>query len=237
MRVIDGSGVVDTRDDPRWQPMRVRAVLAEPVVTFGDEIMLDGPLAKGAYMAWVREHGHHSLPPMTRDHATDFDLPLATWTAPVPEGADVHPLALNGEGLLWGWCCSRAQVEWLFDTRVEVRKKPAMAEMIARTEAKDFSVSVGTTKAKDLVFPAKVAWEISWYALGDRERVAELLGQVPGIGKLCHHGNGYVERWIVEPMGPLERDRWMDRPMPAEGGRLVSIRAPNHHRTRRVPCR
>lgn len=237
MRVLDGAEVLDTRDDPRWQPLCVHAVLTEPVVTFDGELMLDGPLSKGAYYEWVHEHGHYSLPPMTSDCAVDFDLPLATWTAPVPRGFAAHPLALNGEGRVWGWCCSRAQVEWLYETKVELRKKPAIGEMVRRTDARDYHAGLGPTKAKDLAFPAKVAWEVRWYALGDRDRVADLLSRVPGIGKLCHHGHGSVERWSVEPMGPLERERWMDRLMPADGGLPASIRAPHHHRTRRVPCR
>lgn len=236
MRLLDGGAVVDTSDDPKWQPVRIRAILAEPIVTSRGSLMLDGPLAKGAFYQFVREHGRYALPPMETE-AVDFELPLATWTRPAPEGARLHPSLLNGAGEVWGWCVSRAIADWIGETKVEVRKRPPLGEFARYTDAKNHHVSLGPMKAKDVAFPARVAWEIVWYALGDRDAVASLLGLVPGIGKLCHHGYGYVERWIVEPMGPDERDRWMDRPMPAEGGRIIGVRAPYHHRFRRAPCR
>ena len=235
MNVLDGSQVVDTTADPRWEPMRVRAILAEPIVTYDGLLMLDGPLAKGAYYAFVREHGRHALPPMSEE-VVDFDLPLAAWTRAVPAGATVHPSLLNSRGEIWGWCVSRAEADWIAETKVEVRKRPPLADFARYTDAKDHHTSLGPMKAKDVAFPARVAWELHWYALGDRDEVARLLQFVPGVGKLCHHGWGYVERWIVEPMGPMERDRWMARHLPAERGRIMSVRAPHHHRHRRAPC-
>lgn len=220
MRILAPEEVSDSRLSDRWQPMRVIAYMAEPVVTYGDGLMLDGPLAYGAFLEFVREHGPDALPPMTPAEAVDFDLPLAIW---VERGA-------------WGWCCSRAHAEWLAENKVELRKKPALEEMRRYTEAKNHHISLGPHKARDLAYPSRFAFEVEWYALGDRERVAALLGRVSHIGKLCNHGYGKVLRWVVEPMGPLERDRWMARHMPAEGGRMLPVRAPYHHRSRRAPC-
>jgi len=235
MRLIDGRTVVDTTADPRWEPMRVRAILAEPIVTTDALLMLDGPVAKGAYYLYIREHGRYSLPPIAEE-AVDFELPFATWTRPAPEGARLHPSLLNARGEVWGWCVSRAEADWICETKVEVRKRPPIGEFARYTDAKDHHTSLGPMKAKDVAFPARVAWELRWYALGDRDAVAHLLSLVPGLGKLCHHGWGYVERWIVEPMGPMERDRWMARHFPASGGRIMGVRAPYHHRHRRAPC-
>ena len=82
----------DTTGSPRWVPVRVVAHLAEPVLNLAAApIHLDGPAAFGGYLAHVSTHGHHTLPKMGRDSAVDFDLPLATWTAPAPGG--VHELA------------------------------------------------------------------------------------------------------------------------------------------------
>jgi len=235
MRLIDGRTVVDTTADPRWEPMRVRAILAEPIVTTDALLMLDGPVAKGAYYLYIREHGRYSLPPIAEE-AVDFELPFATWTRPAPEGARLHPSLLNARGEVWGWCVSRAEADWICETKVEVRKRPPIGEFARYTDAKDHHTSLGPMKAKDVAFPARVAWELRWYALGDRDAVAHLLSLVPGLGKLCHHGWGYVERWIVEPMGPQERDRWMARHFPASGGRVMGVRAPYHHRHRGAPC-
>lgn len=236
MRLVDGSAVVDTTTDERWQPMRVRAVLTEPIVMSQGQLMLDGPLAKGAFYVHQREHGRYALPPMEAGPPVDFELPVATWTRPATEGARLHPSLLNARGEVWGWCVSRAIADWIGETKVEVRKRPPMRDFARYTDAANHNVALGPMKAKDVAFPARIAWEVSWYALGDRDAVASLLALVPGLGKLAHHGMGAVDRWIVEAMGPNERDRWMDRPMPAADGRVVGVRAPYHHRLRRAPC-
>lgn len=234
MRLFEGQDARDTTDDPRWLPMRVVARLVEPIVTHDGDLMLDGPVSKGAYYAYLREHGRHTLPPVS-EQVVDFALPFATWTRPAPQGR-LHPSVLNAAGEVWGWCVSRAYADWIAETKVEVRKRPPLGSFARYTDAKDHHAGLGPMKAKDIAYPARVAWEVYWYALGDRDEVARLLGLVPGLGKLCHHGWGHVGRWIVEPMGPEERDRWMDRHMPAEGGRPLPVRAPHHHRHRRVPC-
>src|SRR5690554_1403069 len=100
----------DTTADPRWQPVRVVARLATPVIGLDAHPMhLDGPVSWGAYLAYIAEHGHDALPPLSDNHAVDFALPLATW---------------NMHGT-WGWACSRAHYTPVGYTTVAMRRRPA----------------------------------------------------------------------------------------------------------------
>ena len=106
--LVEPGTVTDTTGDPRWAPVRVVAHLAEPVINLdGHPAHLDGPAAFGGWLAHLDVYGHHALPAMGRDSVADFALPLATWTAPAPEGA--HELALAADpSRVGGWACSAA---------------------------------------------------------------------------------------------------------------------------------
>src|SRR5690606_33932854 len=111
----------DTTAAPRWQPVRVVAHLATPVIGLDTHPMhLDGPAAWGAYRAYIAAHGHCSLPPLSDEHAVDFALPLATW---------------NMHGT-WGWACSRAHYTPAGYTTVAMRRRPAVDEMARYTSDK-----------------------------------------------------------------------------------------------------
>lgn len=216
------------------EPMKVTAIMGEPVVYFEDGMHFDGPLSFGAYVEYVREHGDN-LPPMGA-WALDFDLPLSRWTVPAPAGVD--PRLLDTDGRLWGWRASAAQADWVAQGRLEVRKRPAEEAMIRYTRAASHHSGMGPLKAKDIAHPTLLAFEIQWYAHGDRKGVERLLSYVTHIGALVGHGPGRVLRWVVEPMGvdwSCERDGKLMRVMPREGGPRRSIRAPYHHRSRRAP--
>src|SRR5690606_25327051 len=160
--------------------MRVRAILAEPIVTYDGLLMLDGPLSKGAYYAFVREHGRHVLPPISQE-AVDFDLPLATWTRPAPKDTRLHASLLTARGEVWGWCVSRAVAGLSAEAAVHVRNRPSRGEFARHTAGKDDHGAAGPMTAKDVAFPARDPWEIHWYALGDRDGVARILHLFPGI--------------------------------------------------------
>jgi hypothetical protein len=244
VRILEpGSVRGDDRRDERWRPMRVVATMGEPLVHYGDGLHLDGPLSWGAYLEYVREHGD-DLPPLSGPWAMDFDLPLARWTCPPAGGEDARLLTADGE--LWGWCCSAAVVDWVAQGRHDLRKRPALEAMRRYTGARSHHTGLGPMKAKDISFPTLLAFEIEWYALGDRDAVARLLGRVHHLGKLSRHGLGRVLRWTVEPMEvdwSIEREGRLMRRMPeawpratVAGEEIAPIRAPYHHRSRRVSC-
>ncbi|MGI5273136.1 hypothetical protein ACQEUU_37700 [Nonomuraea sp. CA-218870] len=226
--------ITDTTGSPRWEPVRVVAHLAEPVIGLDAcPPHLDGPLSWSAYQQHVAEHGHYALPPMGRDSVADFALPLATWTAPAPGG--VHPLALASPGLVWGWACSAA----VFDgqhTVVEVRRKPDGEAMTRFSPDRKVHLSAGPQKARNAVHAGVLAREVSWWALADVEALTALLGRVRGLGRLTRHGNGRVLRWeVVRDEEAVTR--WRDRVWPDPDGVPKAIRAPYHHPSREMPCR
>jgi hypothetical protein len=209
------------------EPLRVTAVLAEPVVYFGDGMHFDGILSWGAFAALSPE-AREALPSIGGPTAVDFDMPLARWKV----------------GDVWGWRASAAHAEWLADTKVEVRKRPPQAEMARYTTAGSVQINCGSFKAQDKAFPARVAREVVWYAVGERPAVEALLAFVPHIGKLSRHGNGRVLEWRVDQWAPdwaIERDGALTRRMPAayrpdEVPGRGGLRAPYHHLSRQGPC-
>lgn len=234
MSVLDGAGVTDTTADGGWEPVTVTAVLADPAVSLdAHPAHLDGPAAWAAYLAHLDEAGHCSLPAPSRSGpVTDFPLPLAAWTAPAPAGAD--PAALNGDGLAWGWACSRVLLAAPSHATVNVRKRPETDAAARYAKDGKWDIGAGPLKARDVPFAAVIAREARWHALADPPALLALLRRVHHLGRLGGHGNGRVLEWRVEPHA--DRGAWRDRVMPLEGGAPGSVRAPYWHPSRRMPC-
>src|SRR5690606_1102105 len=188
----------DTTADPRWQPVRVVARLTTPVINLDSHPMhLDGPASWGAYLAYIAEHGHDALPPLS-DDAVDFALPLATW---------------NMHGT-WGWACSRAHYTPVGYTTVAMRRRPAVDEMARYAPDRRHHLAAGPMKARDTPLPATLVSEITWYALADPEPLAELLDRVLSVGRLGRHGHGRARRWEGHPHDDREASRDRDFPPP-----------------------
>jgi hypothetical protein len=226
------------------EPMRVTATMAESIVYYGDGMHLDGPLAYGAYMSMPLAE-RQALPPVGHTPwPLDMDLPLARWICETPLSGQEQPELLTPEGLAWGWCCSAAHAEWLMSGRHSVRKMPQSHEMVRRTREKSANIAGGQLKACDVALPSRFARTLVWYAVGNIAQVRALLDRVRNLGKLSNHGCGRVMRWEVEPW-PVdwsrERAGELTRRMPAgyrpgEPARMGAIRAPYHHRSRRILC-
>lgn len=224
-------------DDPR--PLRITAVMAEPVVTFGDGLHLDGAVAYGAFMSLPRPV-RESMPPTSAPEALDFDLPLNRWHYEAPEGSAAG--ALDDEGRVWGWQCSAAHAVWQHHGTAEVRRRPPVQEMARYTDARTVQINCGPFKAQDKAFPTLWAPEIVWYAIGTPDSLRQLLEHVPGLGKLTGHGHGRVLRWDVAEVGCADADRWARRRLPTTAPGAVgwpargAIRPPYYHASRVVPC-
>ena len=166
--------VADTTTDPRWQRVTITARLAEPVIGLDSHsLCLDGPLswcaATEALSQGVR------LPPIQRDWTADLMLPLATWTAP-PSRPEVDPRLLAADGRqVWGWACSRAHYSVLGYTATQVRRRPAVAEMARYSTAAKHHAGLGPHKARDTAMSTTIVDTLTWYALGDLDRLAALL--------------------------------------------------------------
>lgn len=232
MSVVPYGTVTDTTSDPRWSPMLVTAHMADPVVAMATHpAHLDGPLswaaAESAIAAGVR------LPPLLPEWAPDLVLPLAQWTAPYPDDTDPRLRAADPTRV-WGWACSAAIYTPDLHTKVEVRRRPATAEMARYSTARSQHLGLGPHKARQVTHPAEMVRRIDWYALGDIDQVADLLTHVTHLGRIVRHGHGRILRWTVERH--QDRDAWKSRSWPHPDGTRGAIRAPYWHHTRSVSC-
>lgn len=233
-RLIAPGTVTDTTGDARWAPVRVTALLAEPVVGLAQHPgALDGPAAFGAYQSALAAGDRFD--PIPAAWALDFALPLATWTRPHPGGGDAR-LGAADPAHAWGWACSRALYDTDAHTAVQIRRKPATAQMARFAPDAKHHAGLGPYKARDTLHPAVAARRVHWFALADPRALEELLAHVTHLGRAARHGNGRVLAWDVAA-DPQAHEGWARRPFPHPGGSLDAIRAPYWHPSRRLPCR
>jgi CRISPR type IV-associated protein Csf3 len=235
------------------RPLRVRARMETPVVTFGDGLHLDGVVAWGRYLQMPPAE-RDALPSLGEAWADDFDLPLARWeceavyergAAPddrlFVERPDRDLFAVRGR--VWGWRASAVHARWLTSGVYEMRK-PCVVAAVSRwgTGTSKLQVSSGRYKSWNRTYPTRFALVLEWYCVGDAAALRELLAKVWGVGKLCQHGLGKVLEWTVEESESdwsCERDGAITRVLPslwcARGYlRRTAIRPPYHHVSRRV---
>lgn len=236
-------------------PFRIDAAMAEPVVTYGDGLHLDGPLSFACFMDMEREN-REKLPPIESPWVVDFDLPLERWNAECDLSASSDPrltidgiVSVDGDGVLfgavWGWKCSAAiPVGSAWQTTHAHRRRPAVDEMVVWSNGRRVELGGGPRGARNLLLPAVVVRNLRWYAVGDPERTLALLNRhVVAIGKMAGTGQGRVLEWKVSACdndwsmtGPLGENM---RRVPARGHSGMpmsegSIRPPYHHRSRWV---
>lgn len=178
-------------------------------------LMLDGPLAWAAAMA--AHTAGTPIPPITREHAPDLDLPLARWE----------------EHGTWGWCTSQAALAVAAHTAIAVRRKPATAAMARYTTDSHHHAALGPYKARDTTVPAAWVHSATWRIVAtDTDRLHNLLALITHIGRHRNLGHGHVVRWTTAPGG--DPDGWRDRPMPGPGQPRRGYRPPYHHATRQM---
>lgn len=195
--------------------LRVTARLDRPSVGLVDHpFLLDAPVSWAAAQAAIRDG--EQLPPITGEHVPDFDLPFARWD----------------EGGTWGWMVSQADLTVEAWTAVEIRRKPATAEMARFTRESRHHSGLGPHKARDVIVSAAWVTRAVWEAeVTDRDRLEALLALVTHLGAHAGIGYGHVASWEIGPGTP---NGWRHRPMPDPAGRVQGIRAPYWHHSRKV---
>ena len=113
------------------------------------------------------------------------------------------------------------------------------------------SVDQRTGADKSLRIPIHTQFYLNaavWTCVGDPEKIATLLSQVGGVGRLVTHGHGWIDRWEIEEGGPPVERYAVDvdlRPIPVDAGpalpkaavrRMVPLRPPYHDRAAVVDC-
>lgn len=194
--------------------LRITAVLDRPSIGLVEHpIMLDGPVAWAVAQLSIRDGV--ALPPITREHAPDLDLPFERWEL----------------GGTWGWKVSKADLMVESYTSVEIRRKPATAEFARFTSERKHHLGLGPYKARDTTVSAAWVTKATWEAeVTDRARLEECLAVITHLGAHAAIGYGHIASWRVEN-GAGE---WSDRPMPHDQGVVQGIRAPYWHHSRKV---
>jgi len=191
-------------------PMRISCRIEQPIVYSGDGLHIDGLIAYGFFTSLPKEE-QEARPPVAE--APDMPLPL--------EREEVA-----GE---WVWKASAVFAEWQGRTQVEVRRMTATDQMLRWSEDAVVNISSGQFKGMDLRHEAY--WPkgalLTWYAVGDIDRVRELLGSITAIGRVRNHGHGKItdDGWaVIEDENA--RQLWKRRNMPSENGTPTPIRPP-----------
>ncbi len=213
--------------------VQVTAKMAEPIITYGEGMHLDGILAWGHYRA-MSEDKRQALPSIAEEWAIDMPLPLVKWHREVKHCG--HAGLDDGDGV-WGWAATAAIMPEAKHGVHEIRKKIATDEMIRWTTAKSVHPGSGPAKAYNIELPTVFAPVIRWFADGDAAEIERLLSHVYGIGKRCTLGLGRVLDWEVTPvnidLGFILSHRVMACEE-KEATAVVGIRPPYHHLSRRT---
>lgn len=211
------------------------AIICEPI----GGLHLDGFLAYGAFMELSREE-REALPDLHSPWAVDFVLPLSIWRKAY--GGECDERLRCPDGKVWGWMASDSLTPWAHRSVANVRGPTPVREMIRMGRRRRINVAAGQFKPIDQRFPA--LWPegglLRWIAHGDPGAVKRLLRHVEALGARHNTGWGKVATDAsLEPLWKVEEldGEWPEKAIrnyPSEGGRLGSIRAPYHHRSRLV---
>lgn len=177
------------------EPLRVDAWLRSPVAfDRGEGLRLDGALT------WVVVALTTGLPP-----------PEAF--AGVPKGAYVDIPVPIADVVVEGWrvaMCSDAALAPVAEEVVRRRRKKPHPEAMALAKVQ---TTGGPWKALDIPVAAWSTPTLTWWLMGDAERLRALLGELRALGRGRAGGLGHVEAWSVTP-DPEAAERWRDRAMP-----------------------
>ena len=203
-------------------------------------IALDGLLASQLWVEHLTSTPADRIAwPSETDQPPDLDLPLARCARP----ADVED---------WHWAATCADpaptghrvTRWW----TEHADIPALTSLIGGPP----SVSSRQGRYRDRHMPVHVLvtpW-LEWWAVGDPEKIHDLLSPLPAVGKYRRHGEGVISHWEVTPIdrdphdaGHLHIDGTLGRPAPADCIPThlhhltgpAGIRPPYMHPSRRRP--
>lgn len=170
-------------------------------------IALDGLLA-----AELWQSGHPDLPhPADTDTPPDLELPLARCDRSGPD--------------LWHWAatCSYPSPGYRSEVRYHSHSldQTAVARLAASMPA-SLPTRQGRYRNRWMPTIVTLCSTVTWSAIGDADRIRDLLRPVTAIGKHRNRGEGTVLRWTIEPSeqssfaaGHLHPDGSIGRPLPA----------------------
>lgn len=177
-------------------PLRVRAHLANGIAVASPwGIALDGLLASELWAeqkAAYRQSGVAYTRAMDAAEVPDLDLPLARCQ---PSEGPWH----------WAATCALPENPGRLDVhtwtgRVDARE----LEQVATSLPKTVSTRQGRYRARRMPLLVTPCTSVVWHAVGDVDRITELLTPVMSIGKKHSTGEGHVLSWEVTPAPDLD---------------------------------
>jgi len=199
------------------QSMRVRAWLAGGIAQAAPwGIALDGLLASELWAqekASCRDLGISYVRALERRDPPDLDLPLARC---VPQHGPWHWLAT---------CARPDRDHGRIDVHTWTGRLDARAlEQVVTALPKTVSDRQGRYRARRMPLLVTPCSSVTWQAVGDVNRVRQLLEPIVSIGKKRATGEGHVLRWEVTPAldldqytaGHLHLDGTLGRTVPPE---------------------
>lgn len=152
------------------------------------------------------------------------------------------PLQRKAEGGTWFYACSFADWgAWVDDRGFWVKRfDQQYADFIDFNGRRgNITVAEGPYKGYQMPVFTRHALTVRWYAVGDIERVRDLLSDVTHVGKKAAQGYGRINQWEVEPFPhdwSVRRDGKPTRAIPAQGGVLYGVRPPYWRTANQVEC-
>lgn len=189
----------------RFSPFRVTAHLATPFAACDD-----WSPALDAILEWLLLEQFGLTSPNPSEEQIQQTRSLVFEHLPLQRGE------INGE---WYWCVSSPCYQYKNEQRDKFRKRWDYHDYAlnwGKRKAK-WSTSDGGEKSYDLPLYLRLTPTITWYCVGDKKGIEELLQGCPGVGKKRSYGHGQVSKWEVSQIKEdwhLWRNGKLMRPMP-----------------------
>lgn len=163
-----------------YRPLKVEAALGSPFV--GDpNFPLDGALL---YLAMAEAHGG--------------ELPVWEPGRAMPYDPRIVPLQIIENGAEWFFACSWAiWGDYVEDTDHWNKRFDVPALDMLDSKVRRVALSEGPYKAYHMPLYYRHALSITWYCVGDQDRIGALLRGMDFIGKKTSQGWGHVLRWTI----------------------------------------
>lgn len=184
-------------------------------------IALDGLLASVVWhrRKWAaRAAGHHVTFPPADDTPECLELPLARCGN--PDDGDWHWMATFADLHPRGHTASDPDIRWR-TSRTDRRRLQHLTPVIGSQVVSD---SAGRYQRRVIPVMAHPATKLTWRAVGDPDRIYDLLTDLPAIGKHRGVGEGLVTRWEVTEAADISEWAAGHEHEPGVLGRTVPLR-------------
>lgn len=187
------------------QPLRVTAHMWTGTVVTSDKVLgLEGVLA----FAWMVENRPEIYFSGSASHPVDTNIPL--------------PLERRERAGQWYYAASSGCYKELAGHLMYIHRRFDLAHMHYLRTNKKVAIHLGPSKNIRLAQTGIVVPSITWYCVGDAVKIERLLTTyVDCVGRAVGIGQGWVDRWTVEPwphdwseIGPNGE---IMRPLPLDG--------------------